>query len=187
MRRFFLSHLPDARRLQKRRFQRPRLRWQCRPRPFHRLLHNLTFLIFVAHVGFDFHLLRHFHLLHRFLVFLFFHLWFRLVLRLNLPHQLRRSLHPPADLPVAQALVDRADVRRNVGQSMEHLPLADDRVDEVGIAVELVLNDVVEDLQQEEHQVVVRRRAEQEPRRTERLQQMQKLDGGDHRKGLEIR
>jgi hypothetical protein len=43
------------------------------------------------------------------------------------------------------------------------LSFPDDGVHEVGVAVELVLDDVVEDLQQEEDQVVVSRRREQKP------------------------
>lgn len=52
---------------------------------------------------------------------------------------------------------------------VEHAALADDRVHEVGVAVELVLNDVVEDFQQEEDEVVVGGARVQEPRSAERL------------------
>ena len=41
---------------------------------------------------------------------------------------------------------------------MEHVSLANDGVYEIGVAVELVLDDVVEGLQEEEDQVVVCRR-----------------------------
>ena len=43
------------------------------------------------------------------------------------------------------------------------MSLPDDGVDQVGVAVELVLDDVVKDLQQEEDQVVVRRSGKQKP------------------------
>jgi hypothetical protein len=45
---------------------------------------------------------------------------------------------------------DRVVIDGQVGQSVENVSLSDDGVDEVGIAVELVLNDVVEDFEQEE-------------------------------------
>lgn len=43
------------------------------------------------------------------------------------------------------------------------MSLPDDGVDQVGVAVELVLDDVVKDLQQEEDQVVVRGSGKQKP------------------------
>ena len=52
---------------------------------------------------------------------------------------------------------------------MEHTAFAYDGVDEVGVAVELVLNDVVENLEQEENEVVVGGTRVQKPRSAERL------------------
>lgn len=46
---------------------------------------------------------------------------------------------------------------------MKHLPLSDDCVDQVGIAIKLILNDVVEHFKKKEHQVVVGWVREQEP------------------------
>ena len=48
--------------------------------------------------------------------------------------------------------------------------MATQPVDEVSVAVELVLDDVVEDLEEEEDQVVVGGRGEEEPGRREGLQ-----------------
>ena len=91
-------------------------------------------------------------------------------------------LHPPP----RQGLVDRAAVGGQVRQRVEHLPLAYDRVDEVGVAVELVLDDVVEHLEQEEDQVVVGGRGEQEPRGREGLEEMEQLAGRHHAHRLDV-
>ncbi len=61
-----------------------------------------------------------------------------------------------------------------------HLSLPDYAVDKVGIAVELILNDVVEDLEQEEDQMVVGGRGEEKPRSGEGLQQVDQLAGRYH-------
>ena len=47
---------------------------------------------------------------------------------------------------------------------MKHLPFSNQRVDQVGVAVELVLNDIVEHFQKEKYQVMVIGRRQQEPR-----------------------
>ena len=57
---------------------------------------------------------------------------------------------------------------------------------EVSVAIELVLDDVVEDLEKEEDQVVVGGRGEEEPRCGEGLQEMEQLAGGDHGHGLDV-
>ena len=52
---------------------------------------------------------------------------------------------------------------------MEHTAFANDGVDEVGVTVELVLYDVVENLEEEENEVVVGGTRVQKPRSAERL------------------
>ena len=59
-------------------------------------------------------------------------------------------------------------------------------VHEVGVAVELVLDDVVEDLEEEEDQMVVGGRGEEEPGSGEGLQEMEQLAGRDHGHGLDV-
>ena len=59
-------------------------------------------------------------------------------------------------------------------------------VDEVGVAVELVLDDVVEDLEEEEDQMVVGGGGEEEPGSGEGLQQMEQLARSDHGHGLDV-
>ncbi len=46
---------------------------------------------------------------------------------------------------------------------MANLSFSDDCVDEIGVSVELVLNDVVEDLQKKEDQMVIGWRGKQKP------------------------
>ena len=58
---------------------------------------------------------------------------------------------------------------------MEHVPLPDHRVGQVGVSVKLVLYQVVQHLQEEEHQLVVCLVGEQEPGRGERLDQVEQL------------
>lgn len=70
---------------------------------------------------------------------------------------------------------------------MENVALPYDRVDQIGVAVKLILNDIVEYLEQEEHEMMVGRCGEQEPRCTKGLQQMEKFHSSDHRQGFQIR
>jgi hypothetical protein len=46
---------------------------------------------------------------------------------------------------------------------LANLSFSDDCVDEIGVSVELVLNDVVEDLQKKEDQMVIGWRGKQKP------------------------
>lgn len=96
-----------------------------------------------------------------------------------------------------QSLLDGGGVRRQIGQLVEHVALADDGVHQVAVpwgwkagvcmcsngkspgpdlllvcflTIELVLDDVVERLEEEEDQVMVLRRGEQEPAGGEGLQ-----------------
>ena len=64
--------------------------------------------------------------------------------------------------------------------------MATQPVDEVCVAVELVLDDVVEDLEEEEDEVVVGRRGEEEPGRGKGLEQVEQLAGRDHRHRLDV-
>jgi len=57
----------------------------------------------------------------------------------------------------------------------------------LSLTVELVLDDVVEDLQQEEDEVVVLPRGEEEPGRGEGLQEVQQLVGRQHGEALQVR
>ncbi len=66
------------------------------------------------------------------------------------------------------------------------MSLLDDGVHEIGIAVKLVLDDVVEDLQEEEDQVVVAGVAEEEPGRAEGLQQVEHFGGRHHGQRLQV-
>ncbi len=50
---------------------------------------------------------------------------------------------------------------------MANLSFSDDCVDEIGVSVELVLNDVVEDLQKKEDQMVIGWRGKQKPEEKE--------------------
>ncbi len=55
------------------------------------------------------------------------------------------------------------------------------------LTIKLILNDVVEDFEQEENEVVVGRAGVQEPRRAERLQQVQQLRARYHAQRLQVR
>ena len=59
-------------------------------------------------------------------------------------------------------------------------------VGQVGVAVKLVLHQIVQHLKQEEHQLVVGLVGEQEPGRGERLDQVKELAGGRHGEGLNV-
>lgn len=61
-------------------------------------------------------------------------------------------------------LLDRLGVGGQIEELEETLPLSNDSIDEIRIAVELILNHVVEYLEQEEHEVVVVGVCEQEGR-----------------------
>lgn len=67
------------------------------------------------------------------------------------------------------------------------MSLSNDGVDQVGVAIELVLDNIVEDLEQEKDQVVVGRSRIQEPWRREGFEQMQQFDAGHHRERLQVR
>lgn len=57
--------------------------------------------------------------------------------------------------PSLKCLMDGGWVGGQVGQLVEDSTLTDDGIDQVGITIKLVLDNVVEDLQKEEDQVVV--------------------------------
>lgn len=185
VRRLALRHLADGRRVEQRDLQRARLGRLRGMGALHRLLDQVAPRLAVRR------LLRA-----RLPRRLSRHLAVRRDEFLALDRRARLARHPLDDrgggdrrraLPVAQALRDAVDVRREVRQRVENVPLPNDRVNQIRVAVELVLDDVVEDLEQKEDEVVVRRRREQKPRRAECLEQMQQLDGRDHRQGLQVR
>lgn len=64
-------------------------------------------------------------------------------------------------------LLDRLGVGGQIEELEETLPLSNDSIDEIRIAIELILNHVVEYLEQEEHEVVIVCVCEQEGRRRE--------------------
>lgn len=63
---------------------------------------------------------------------------------------------------------------------MENLPFSDDSVDKVGIAIKLILDDVVEHFEEKKHQVVVGWVGEQEPGSAEGLQKVEQFAGTHH-------
>ena len=64
---------------------------------------------------------------------------------------------------------------------MEYCPLPYHCIHKVGVSIELVLDDVVQKLQQENHQIVVGGVGHQKPGGGEGLDEMEQLAGGRHR------
>ena len=63
---------------------------------------------------------------------------------------------------------------------MQNLSFSYYCVNQIGIPVELILNDVIKHFQQEKHQVMVGWGREQEPRGTKCFQQMKQLASSNH-------
>ena len=70
---------------------------------------------------------------------------------------------------------------------MFYLSFSNDCVNEVGIAIKLILDDIVEHFQEEKDQMVVRRIGEQKPRSAESFQKVQKLTGCHHGHRFDVR
>ena len=70
---------------------------------------------------------------------------------------------------------------------MEDLSFSDNCVDEIGVAVKLILDDIVEHFQKEKNQMVIGRIGKQEPGCAEGLQKVQKLASCHHRHGFDVR
>ncbi len=55
---------------------------------------------------------------------------------------------------------------------MKHLPLSNDCINKVGIAIKLILNHIVEHFQEKEYQMMIGRVGKKEPRRAKSLQKV---------------